>query len=92
MDFDLSEEQKILKKAARDFLVNECPKEVVRSLDESEAGYSPELWKKMAELGWMGLIFPEAYGGSGFSFLDLVGLLRRWDTTSVLARSSPRSC
>jgi alkylation response protein AidB-like acyl-CoA dehydrogenase len=71
MDFDLSEEQRILKKTARDFLI----KEVVRQLGESEEGYSPELWKKMAELGWTGLIFPEAYGGSGCSFLDLVILL-----------------
>lgn len=75
MDLALSEEQEMLKKVARDFLKKECPKQLVRELDESETGYSPELWRKMAELGWMGLVFPEKYGGSGRSFLDLAILL-----------------
>ena len=75
MDFGLSEEQEMLKTSARDFLQKECPKQLVRQLDESDEGYSPELWRKMAELGWMGLPFPEKYGGGGGSFLDLVVLL-----------------
>ena len=75
MDLGLSEEQEMLKTSARDFLQKECPKKLVRQLDESETGYSPELWRKMAELGWMGLVFPEKYGGSGGSFLDLIVLL-----------------
>jgi alkylation response protein AidB-like acyl-CoA dehydrogenase len=75
MDLGLSEEQEMLRKSARDFLRRECPKRLVRQLDESEEGYSPELWRKMAELGWMGLVFPEKYGGSGHSFLDLAILL-----------------
>ena len=72
MDFELIEEQRILQKTAQDFLKKECPKELVRSLDESEDGHSPELWKKMAELGWQGLIYPEEYGGYGGQFIDLV--------------------
>jgi alkylation response protein AidB-like acyl-CoA dehydrogenase len=75
MDFGLSEEQEMLRTSARDFLRKECPKQLVRQLDESVEGYSPELWRKMAELGWMGLPFPEKYGGGGGSFLDLVVLL-----------------
>ncbi|MCD6570642.1 MAG: acyl-CoA dehydrogenase family protein [Deltaproteobacteria bacterium] len=43
-----------MKKTAHNFLSKECPKELVRELDESDRGYSPELWQKMAELGWMG--------------------------------------
>jgi alkylation response protein AidB-like acyl-CoA dehydrogenase len=75
MDLGLSEEQEMLKKSARDFLQKECPRRLIRQLDESEDGYSLELWRKMAELGWMGLVFPEKYGGSGRSFLDLTILL-----------------
>lgn len=75
MDLDLSEEQKIIKKSAHDFLMKECPMELVREIVESDRGYSPELWKKMADLGWMGLVIPEEYGGSGGSFLDLMVLL-----------------
>ncbi|HJX68917.1 MAG TPA: acyl-CoA dehydrogenase family protein, partial [Dehalococcoidia bacterium] len=75
MDLGLNEEQEMLRKSARDFLRGECPKQLVRQLDESDKGYSVELWRKMAELGWMGLVFPEKYGGSGRGFLDLAILL-----------------
>jgi alkylation response protein AidB-like acyl-CoA dehydrogenase len=75
MDFELGEEQVMLKTSARDFLENECPKKLVRDMMEDETGYSPELWKKMAELGWQGLVFPEQYGGSEMTFLDLSVLL-----------------
>jgi alkylation response protein AidB-like acyl-CoA dehydrogenase len=75
MDLRFTEAQEILKKAARDFLTTECPKTLVRELEKSEKGYSPELWKKMAELGWMGLVIPEAYEGIGYTFQDLTVLL-----------------
>jgi alkylation response protein AidB-like acyl-CoA dehydrogenase len=75
MDLRFTETQEILKKMARDFLTTECPKTLVRKLEQSTEGYSPEVWKKAAELGWMGLIIPEEYGGMGYSFQDLVVLL-----------------
>lgn len=75
MDFELGEEQVMLKTMARDFLENECQKRHVREMMDDEKGYSPELWKKMADLGWLGLTFPEEYGGSDMSFLDLTVLL-----------------
>src|SRR4030042_3070743 len=75
MDLRFTEAQEILKKAARDFLATECPKTLVRELEKSEKGYSPELWKKMAELGWMGLVIPEEYEGIGYTFQDLTVLL-----------------
>ena len=75
MDVRLSEEQEILRKAARDFLTEKCPKKLVRELEKDEKGYSTQLWREVADLGWMGLVFPENYGGSGMSFLDLAVLL-----------------
>jgi alkylation response protein AidB-like acyl-CoA dehydrogenase len=75
MDLRFTEAQDILRKMARDFLATECPKTLVRELQESEKGYSPELWRKMAELGWMGLIIPEEYEGMGYTFQDLTVLL-----------------
>jgi len=75
MDFTLSEEQEMLKKTARDFLTEKCTKALVGEMETDEKGYSPELWREMAELGWMGLAFPESYGGSEMSFLDLSVLL-----------------
>ncbi len=75
MDLALSEMQEMLKTTARDFLEKECPKSYVKQMETDERGYSPEVWKKIAELGWPGLPFPEEYGGSDGSFLDLAVLL-----------------
>jgi alkylation response protein AidB-like acyl-CoA dehydrogenase len=75
MKLTLTEEQEMLKKTARDFLADKCPKTFVKQMEESETGYSRELWQEMAELGWMGLAFPEKYGGGDMSFLDLAVLL-----------------
>jgi len=75
IEFGLNEEQEMLKTMARDFLAKECPMTHVRELMEHETGYSPELWKKMADVGWLGLVFPEEYGGTGMNFRDLTILL-----------------
>lgn len=75
MDLRFTEAQEILRKMARDFLATECPKTLLRELEQSDKGYSPQLWKKMAELGWMGLIIPEEYEGMGYTFQDLTVLM-----------------
>jgi len=75
MDLEFSEEQKMLRQTARDFLEAECPKALVKEMAKDERGYTPELWRKMAAMGWMGLAFPEEYGGAGGDFLDLAILL-----------------
>ena len=71
VEFGLNEEQDMLKTMARDFLENECPKTYVREMMEDASGHTPALWKKMAEVGWLGLIIPEEYGGAGMNFRDL---------------------
>jgi alkylation response protein AidB-like acyl-CoA dehydrogenase len=75
MDFGFSEEQEMLRKSARDFLAKECPMSYVRRMMEDELGTSTDLWRKMAELGWTGLVFPESYGGAGLDMVDLVVVL-----------------
>ncbi len=70
MNLSFSEEQEILRKTARDFLSSKFPKTVVKELELSDSGYSPEIWNEMSQLGWMGLSLPEKYGGTGMSFLD----------------------
>jgi alkylation response protein AidB-like acyl-CoA dehydrogenase len=75
MDFTFSEEQEMLRKSARDFLADKCPKSYVRQMAADEKGYSPVLWQEMAGLGWMGLIIPDLYGGFGMEFTDLAVLL-----------------
>jgi alkylation response protein AidB-like acyl-CoA dehydrogenase len=71
MDFSLTSDQEMIKDSARKFIENECPKEVVRELNRSEKGYDPQMWRNMAELGWMGLALPEEYGGVGAGMIEL---------------------
>jgi alkylation response protein AidB-like acyl-CoA dehydrogenase len=78
MDISLSEEQELLQGSARDFLQKECPMRLVRAMEEDEKGYDLNLWKQMADLGWLGLILPEEYGGSGGTMMDLVILLEEF--------------
>jgi alkylation response protein AidB-like acyl-CoA dehydrogenase len=70
MDFRLNEDQQALQSAARDFLRKEVPSTVVRESFESPDGDAPELYKKMAELGWLGIAVPEDAGGLGMTVLD----------------------
>lgn len=71
MDLSLTEQQELLQRAARDFLTTECPEAAMRALDATETQFSREVWDKMAELGWMGLLVPEQYGGFGGSYTDM---------------------
>jgi alkylation response protein AidB-like acyl-CoA dehydrogenase len=71
MDMELSEQQQTLIDTARRFMENECPLSAVREQEDTETGFSLELWQKMAQLGWLGLPFPEQYGGYGLGNADL---------------------
>jgi 3-oxocholest-4-en-26-oyl-CoA dehydrogenase beta subunit len=75
MDFDLTKEQKILKQSARDFLKKECPPSLLRELKSDPEGYLPRMWKKMADLGWTGVMIPESFNGIGGDFIELSILL-----------------
>jgi alkylation response protein AidB-like acyl-CoA dehydrogenase len=72
LDFGFNEEQEMLRQSARGLLEKECPSTAVRRLMDDERGYDAALWKKMAELGWTGLVVPEEFGGSALSYVDLV--------------------
>ena len=75
MNFGFSDEQELLRSTARKFFENECPSETVRRLMDTPEGMSPELWGKLAEQGWLGLIYPETYDGMGLGFVDLTVLM-----------------
>src|SRR2546426_5128902 len=65
MDFSFSSDQLLLKNSARAFLDEHCKPSAVRLLWDDPRGESDTMWKEMAQLGWLGLSLPEAYGGSG---------------------------
>lgn len=74
MDFSLSEETTLLKSSAERFFKEKCPPSLVKELVKEEKGFSTALWREMAELGWLGLLYDEKYGGSAGSFFDLFSL------------------
>lgn len=76
MDMELSEEQALLKTSAREFLERACPLSVVRESETSELGFPSELWRQMAELGWLGLPLPPEHGGAGLDTVTLVVLAK----------------
>jgi alkylation response protein AidB-like acyl-CoA dehydrogenase len=75
MNFGFNDEQEPLRSTDRKFFENECPSETVRRLMDTPEGMSPELWSKLAEQGWLGLVFPEAYDGMGLGIVDLTVLM-----------------
>jgi len=74
MNFDFSDDQKLLRKTAREYLTEHAALSVCRAVLESDAAYSETLWKGIADLGWLGTTIPEAYGGAGFGHLELAVL------------------
>ncbi len=72
MDFGFSKEQNLIRKSAREFFQKECPSDSVRELKKDKKGYDPKLWKKMSQLGFLGMAIPEKYGGSDGEYLDLM--------------------
>ncbi len=70
MDLGLTEAQEILKATAANFVQQEYPKETLLGLEMTPTGMTPELFRKVADLGWLGIIIPESYGGAGRSFTD----------------------
>jgi alkylation response protein AidB-like acyl-CoA dehydrogenase len=75
MDFGFNADQEMLRATARKFLDNECTSEFVRARMAEDGGFTEEFWTKLAEQGWLGLIYPEQYGGAGLGFVDLTVLM-----------------
>lgn len=71
MNFDFSDDQKMLKDQARKFLTEKCTPKVVRNILEGDQPFDKGLWKQIAELGWLGTAVPEEFGGLGLGYLEL---------------------
>jgi alkylation response protein AidB-like acyl-CoA dehydrogenase len=75
MDVLPNEEEQMVKNLAREFLEAESPPRLARDMEKDEQGYPPELWNKMAQLGWFGMSIPEAYSGQGLPLTYLALIL-----------------
>lgn len=83
MQLVLTEDQELIAKTAADFAAQRSPVSRVRQLRDAAdpLGFSRELWKEMAELGWVGIPFPEAHGGSGLGLAELCCVLEELGRT-----------
>lgn len=70
MDLSLNETQELLKSGVEEFIARETPLSAVVSMQQSDRGYSDAIWRAAADIGWLGMLTPEAHGGSGSSFMD----------------------
>ncbi len=77
MNFDLTEEQQMIVDQVAKFVANESPVERFRKLRETEQGWEPSMWAKMAEQGWLAISLPEEQGGFGGSFVDTALILEQ---------------
>jgi acyl-CoA dehydrogenase len=71
MNFEFSDDQKLLKEQARGFLQSKSSSKDVRRILDGKEPFHPELWKGVAEMGWLGASIPEEYGGLGLGYLEL---------------------
>ena len=86
MNFAFNEEQDELRRMVSRFLQEKSPETEVRRLMATTDGYDPEVWSQMAEqLGLLGLIIPEEFGGSGFSYVELIVVLEEMGAALLCA-------
>ncbi len=74
LDLDFDQEQELLRQTMRDVLGRHCSLDVVRQMEDDPVGYPASLWNQLGELDLIGLLLPEAYGGSGMSLIEGVAL------------------
>src|SRR5688572_33457716 len=70
MDLALTESQEMLKGTARSFMERETPKDRIVAMQKAESSLDPDVWRKASALGWLGMLIPAEYGGSGSSVSD----------------------
>jgi alkylation response protein AidB-like acyl-CoA dehydrogenase len=86
MNFAFSDEQEELRAAVRRFLTEKSPETEVRRLMDTTEGYDPAVWSQMAEqLGLQSLTIPEEFGGSGFSYVELIVVLEEMGAALLCA-------
>src|SRR6185369_3488486 len=83
MHFDLTDDQKMLVETAATFVKKESPISRARKLREDATGWDKGAWKKMGDMGWLSLPFPEDVGGFGGTFVDVSLVLEQLGTTLV---------
>jgi len=83
VNLDFDETQLMLRTQARDFISEKSPTILVKEVVLTEQGYSPEVWREMADLGWMSIPFAEEYGGAEMTFFEVLLILEEMGRGSL---------
>ena len=75
MEFTFTDEQDQLRATARDFLTRSADRAYTRAMLDDDRGFTPEVWAQVVEMGWTGVLVPEALGGLGLGMVDLLPIL-----------------
>src|SRR5262245_41393748 len=70
MEFSVSDEQRLVRESIAEFIRREAPPNRIASVYQHHNGYDADLFQRIAEPGWLGMIVPEAYGGIGLTLTD----------------------
>jgi alkylation response protein AidB-like acyl-CoA dehydrogenase len=92
MNFDWTEDQRLLVETAAAFAKKESPVGRARALREDPIGFERAMWRKMGEFGWLGVAFPESAGGLGQTFVEAALILEQLGTTLVPEPLIPSLC
>ncbi len=84
VNFGFSEEQQLLRAEVRRFLDQNASLERVREMTEAGGGMDPQLWMRIAELGWVGLAMPEQHGGVGLGLETLIVVLEETEPSGLV--------
>jgi alkylation response protein AidB-like acyl-CoA dehydrogenase len=74
LDLDFTSEQDMLREMVRGLGEQYASDEAIRALEDDAVGYSGEMWRQLADLGMVGLLLPEEFGGAGSTMMDAVVL------------------
>src|SRR5207245_387769 len=88
--FDFKSDQVMLRNNAREYLAEKCTTQFVRTMFDDQAGYSKEMWKELADLGWLGLTFAEENEGLGLGMVELSLVLGEMGRAVFPARTSDK--
>jgi alkylation response protein AidB-like acyl-CoA dehydrogenase len=83
MQFSFTADQRLFAESLRELLTRECPPSLVRSIWEEGTGHSPDLWSKLADMGVLSLLVPEAHGGMSGTFVDAILLFQELGRAAV---------
>ena len=89
MDITLSDDQALIAETAQAFARDAITPVRIRGLETTEDGFDRDLWRRMAEMGWAGAVFPEEHGGADLGLMELALIIEALGSSAVPSPPDP---